>query len=177
MPEDVAWEARSIAFHDPTRNDLKSDNYKISIDCPLPDMFANEYRQILLQEQVPDTDQYDEANYTVWRSEAHHIRQYLERTFGKVNRARVAVTPPGGELAWHIDTDTSVMCRVQIGVNVNDCEFQFNRKGDEESFRMEPNELWFINTGWEHRVVNHSPTAARVVVIAGVLHEDLKHLL
>ena len=76
----------------------------------------------------------------------------------------------------HIDTDTSVMCRVQIGVEVGESEFQFNRRNKIESFTMEPNELWFINVGWNHRVVNHSSDKPRIVIISGVLHENLESL-
>lgn len=176
VPDAVIDEARQIAYADATRNDLRSDNYKISVDCPLPDLFSQEYRQILLQEQVPDTDSHDEANYTVWSDTCPEIRKYMESTFGAVNRTRVTVLAPGEELSWHIDTDTSVMCRVQIGVEVEGSEFQFNRKGKVESFIMDPKELWFINVGWSHRVVNFSDKP-RIVIIAGVLHKNLEPLL
>ena len=145
VPDAVLEEARQIAYADASRNDLRTDKYKISVDCPLPDLFSQEYRQILLQEQVPDTDTHDEANYTVWSDTCPQIQQYMESIFGYVNRTRVTVLAPGEELDWHIDTDTSVMCRVQIGVDVDGSEFQFNRKGKIESFIMDPKELWFIN--------------------------------
>lgn len=176
VPNDVLEEARQIAYADVTRNDLKTDKYKISVDCPLPTLFSQEYRQILLQEQVPYTDTHDEANYAVWADTCPVIEKYMESTFGAVNRTRVTVLAPGEELDWHIDTDTSVMCRVQIGVDVDGSEFQFNRKGKIEKFIMDPNELWFINVGWSHRVVNYSDTP-RIVIIAGVLYENLQPLL
>jgi hypothetical protein len=176
VPDAVLEEARQIAYADASRNDLRTDKYKISVDCPLPDLFSQEYRQILLQEQVPDTDTHDEANYTVWSDTCPQIQQYMESIFGAVNRTRVTVLASGEELDWHIDTDTSVMCRVQIGVDVDGSEFQFNRKGKIESFIMDPKELWFINVGWSHRVVNYSDTP-RIVIIAGVLHENLDALL
>ena len=31
--------------------------------------------------------------------------------------------------------------------------FQFKRKGVVEEFKMKPGEMWFINTGWAHRVL------------------------
>ena len=177
VPQSVLDEARSIIYADATRNDLKTENYKISVECPLPDLFSQQYRQVLLQEQVPDTDSYDESNYTVWTDGCEEIKNYMEMMFGEVNRTRVTILPAGEELDWHIDTDTSVMCRVQIGVEVGESEFQFNRRNKIESFTMEPNELWFINVGWGHRVVNHSSDTPRIVIIAGVLHENLESLL
>lgn len=177
VPDIVTEEARRIIYEDATRNDLRTEKYQISIECPLPDLFSAKYRQVLLQEQVPDTDPQDESNYSVWTDGCEEIRAYMESVFGKVNRTRVTILPPGEELDWHIDTDTSVMCRVQIGVEVDGSEFQFNRKNNIESFTMNPNELWFINVGWTHRVVNHSPDKYRIVIIAGVLHEDLAPLL
>ena len=169
--------AKKIALDDPTRNDVRGDAYQISNECPLPDMFSVGYRQVLLQNLEPDADPYDEKKYTMWSEESEPIREYFEDKFGYVSRARIAITPPGGELAWHIDTDTSVLCRVQIGVRVADSVFEFNRRGTIESFTMDVNELWFINVGWNHRVLNNSPTEPRIVVIAGVLYDNLKHLL
>ena len=52
------------------------------------------------------------------------------------------------ELNWHIDSDTSVMCRAQICLNDNDSVFQSKRKGVVEEFKMKTGEMWFINTGW-----------------------------
>ena len=44
-------------------------------------------------------------------------------------------------------------CRAQICLNENDSVFEFKRKGVVESFTMKPGEMWFINTGWAHRVI------------------------
>jgi len=177
VPQDVLDEARQIIYANALRNDLKTERYEISVDCPLPDLFSQTYRQVLLQEKTPDTDAYDEANYTVWDNDCDKIRNYLESTFGKVNRTRVSILPPGEELDWHIDTDTSVMCRIQICVEAGDAEFQFNRKNTIESFVMSPGEMWFVNVGWNHRVINPSSDKHRISIVAGVLYEDLKALL
>ena len=57
------------------------------------------------------------------------IKKYLEDNFGEVYRARISVMPPGHELFWHIDTDTSVLCRMQLAIRAEGSEFQFrNRK-------------------------------------------------
>ena len=71
---------------------------------------------------------------------------------------------------WHIDQDTSVICRAQLCLNENDSVFQFNRKGKIEEFSMKPGEIWFINTGWSHRVVTN--TKLRRSAIFGFDYKD-----
>ncbi|MFP3345810.1 hypothetical protein R0J87_25335, partial [Halomonas sp. SIMBA_159] len=74
------------------------------------------YRQVLLQQQTPETDPDIEQNYQQWISGTEKTQQFMTETFGTVCRSRIAVTPPGQSLEWHIDTDTSVLCRIQIGL-------------------------------------------------------------
>ena len=58
------------------------------------------------------------------------------------------------EIKWHIDTDTSVACRAQICLGVNDRVFQFKDSTGIHELKMRPGELCFINTGWNHRVIS-----------------------
>ena len=174
-PPEVIEEIRHLAFDDPERNDMRGPRYEISNNCPLTDMFGSQYRHVLLQDYV-DGDDTDEINYTQWRDECPETRKHLEATYGTTYRARVAVTPPGSELDWHIDTDPSVICRIQLGIDVVDSTFEFNRRGNHESFTMETGEWWFINVGWKHRVVNNSDRP-RVVVIAGVHYANIEGLM
>jgi hypothetical protein len=170
---EVMEEARGIAFSD-APSDLGTANYKISMDCPVTDMVPTDYKLILLQTQEPESDQEGEINYTVWKDGTAAIRDYLESMFGTVYQTRITVTPPGGEITWHIDLNTSIICRVQIGVDMVNSEFQFKRRGEVESLWIDDGETWFLNTGWSHRVLNHSTTESRVVIITEVLYKDLK---
>lgn len=130
-------------------NDLGSDAYNISQHCDVNNVFIDTgYRQILLQERQDDVDTADEHAYTKYNEDV------TIPWFNQVYRLRISEMAPGHEMNWHIDTDTSVMCRAQICLNENDSIFQFKRRGEIEQFTMKPGEMWFINTGWLHRVVS-----------------------
>lgn len=173
VPDTVVMDILNLAVL-MDRNDLGTDRYQISQSCPLVPMFGPTYRQILLQKLQEGADVHDEHGYTEWVPEASGtiLQRYLEREFGQVYRTRISVMPEDHELGWHIDTDTSVLCRIQIAAKPADSLFEFNRKGVIESIKMNPNESWFINVGWNHRVV--SANAVRVVLIAGVDYVDLE---
>jgi hypothetical protein len=172
VPELVLAEARQIAFSD-AASDLGTETYKISMDCPVTDMVPTDYKLLLLQTQADD-DEDNEINYSVWKDGTAEIRDYLESMFGTVYQTRITVTPPGGEINWHIDLNTSIICRVQVGVDMVNSEFQFKRRGEVESLWIDDGETWFLNTGWSHRVLNRSTTESRVVIITEVLYDDLK---
>ena len=59
----------------------------------------------------------DETLYTEWRDDIDctEIKKYFDNLYGegKYYRARISVMAPGHELNWHIDTDTSILCRTQ----------------------------------------------------------------
>lgn len=132
-------------------NDLGSDAYNISQHCDVNNVFIDTgYRQILIQERESEVDTADEHMYTKYNEDV------TIPGFNQIYRLRISEMAPGNEMNWHIDTDTSVMCRAQICLNDNDSVFQFKRRGVIEEFLMAPGEIWFINTGWLHRVVSGS---------------------
>lgn len=136
-----------------TGNDLGTDTYNISQQCDVNNVFIDAgYRQILIQERENDIATADEHDYTRYNEDVKIP------FFNQIYRLRISEMSPGHEMNWHIDTDTSVMCRAQICLNENDSVFQFNRKGKIEEFTMKPGEMWFINTGWSHRVVSNTKT-------------------
>ena len=64
------------------------------------------------------------------------------------------------------------MCRAQICLNENDSVFEFRgRDGTIHSFQMEVGDLWFINTGWNHRVI--SGTTLRRTAIFSFHFDDI----
>lgn len=132
-------------------NDLGSDAYNISQHCDVNSVFIDKgYRQILIQERKHNVDTADEHEYTEYNEDVSIP------FFNRVYRLRISEMIPGHEMNWHIDTDTSVMCRAQICLNDNNSIFQFKRRGVVEEFQMKRGEMWFINTGWLHRVVSRN---------------------
>lgn len=143
-----------------SKNDIGGDNYGISQNCNYEKVFnvADQYRQILLQKrpefcQVRDVDEYLymhwDANYKLrW------TKEMLSRYFHNVYRFRMSEMKGDHELNWHIDADTSVICRAQICLQESDSVIEFKDKNGLHQLRMKPGEMWFINTGWNHRVVN-----------------------
>jgi hypothetical protein len=176
VPTEVIEEILAIA-NTYTSNDLGGDNYQISQHCDVKTAFtaSEAYRQILLQECVsPDANVIDEENYTNWRTDlaVSNIRSYLETTFKHPVRTRISIMPPGHDLNWHIDTDTSVLCRVQVAAQSSGSEFQFRTKQGHSSLTMIPGNSYFVNTGWTHRVVN-TTNDVRIVLIFGVLFNNI----
>ena len=159
VPKQVMSEIERI-IKDIQTDDLGTDNYQISNSYDLCNAFnaMGGYRQILLQRCTEEgVDVNEETNYNDWRddTDVSVIKKYLEDNFGEVYRARISVMPPGHELFWHIDTDTSVLCRMQLAIRAEGSEFQFrNRIEGERSLVMENGNAYFVNTGWSHRVVN-----------------------
>jgi len=174
VPSSVIDEIRKIALNY-QGNDLVDSRHPISVNSKIAQSFKSErgYKQILLQKHTGD-ESIEESQYTEWFDdlETKEIQKFLTETFGKVFRARISITPPGEELPWHIDTDTSKMCRIQICVQDKESYFEFNVRGTETSNRMKEGELYFINTGWTHRIRNVSDSD-RIVLLAGVYFNDV----
>lgn len=155
-------------------NDLGSDAYEISSLCNYKDVFNAEhnYRQILLQTKLEKNSQpTDEYAYSVWDKRVDKkLIKHLEFLFGKIFRFRISVMNKDHHLNWHIDTDTSVICRAQICLNENDSSFEFNIKGKKFELLTNPGDVYFINTGWPHRVVTRKKD--RIVAIFGFKFEN-----
>ena len=158
-----------------TGNDLGGDNYQLSQHCDVKNVFTSSetYKQIILQECTAE-DTIDETNYMHWRNDISTtaIENYLTTAFVKPYRARISVMHGGNELNYHIDTDTSVLCRVQIPAQTTGSLFQWKTKTEEVSLTMKLGEAYFVNTGWLHRVIN--PTdSIRVVLLFGVDYKNI----
>tara|TARA_R110000868_G_scaffold52067_1_gene164747 strand:- start:2594 stop:3244 length:651 start_codon:yes stop_codon:yes gene_type:complete len=161
-----------------TRNDIGGDNYGISQNCNYEEVFnvSDKYRQILLQKKIEDSsDDVNEYLYTNW--DPNHNLRYtmptINRLFDNVYRFRMSEMKGDHELNWHIDADTSVICRAQICLKESDSTLEFKDKAGIHQLRMYPGEVWFINTGWNHRVVNGG--AVRRSAIFGFHFNDLKN--
>lgn len=160
-----------------TGNDIGGDSYGISKNCNYEEVFhvANNYRQILLQKKIESSsDDVNEYLYTRWdpNYNLRYTKPTLDELFHNVYRFRMSEMKGDHELNWHIDSDTSVMCRAQICLNKNDSVLEFRDKEGIHQLHMNPGEIWFINTGWNHRVVNGN--TLRRSAILGFHFEDLK---
>lgn len=161
-------------------NDLGSNLYEISKYCDFEKVFnANKnYRQVLLQSSIGDQNEnsMNEYLYSKWISEydVTEIRKELNLLFNNVYRFRLSEMAEGHELNWHIDTDPGVIARAQICLSHNQSSFQFSRRGAEESYGMDVGGIYFVNTGWSHRVVNRD--SLRRVAIFGFKLEEFKNL-
>lgn len=151
------------------QNDLGGDTYDISKHCNFEQTFnatSQNYRQIILQTKQPgDQSQTNEYSYTQWVDHAPPgLIEYVNSAFGKVYRFRLSVMAPGHELNWHIDADPSVICRAQICLNQTDSVLEFRTKTSIQTLRMNVGDIYFINTGWSHRVVNTADSTRRVSI-------------
>lgn len=143
-----------------TNNDIGGDNYTISSNCNYEEVFnvGNTYRQILLQlndNETPST--VNEYEYNQWSTNYNltSTKRDLNLLFNNVYRFRLSEMQSNHLMNWHIDADTSIICRAQICLNANNSIYEAKDKSDYYSLQMKVGEVWFINTGWPHRVVNN----------------------
>jgi hypothetical protein len=150
-------------------NDIGGDRYSISntIDyAKTHGIKESGYRQILLQGKQ-DGKNYETAVekqvfteneflYERWLTDQYNLTSTISDIasyFKAVYRFRISETYPNYEIPWHIDTNTSVACRAQICITDDDSIFEFKTRTGIHNLSMKPGELWFINTGWNHRVL------------------------
>jgi hypothetical protein len=158
---------------DHTQNDLGSDNYQISQHCKFNEVFntGEQYRQILLQKKQDVEEQVNEYAYTKWDPIIPLVcLTDLGKYFSTTYRFRLSEMASNHSLNWHIDADTSVICRAQICLNETDSTYEVKDKDSEYKLTMKPGEIWFINTGWTHRVVTRNDM--RRVAIFGFHFND-----
>jgi hypothetical protein len=171
---ELAVEELKQILYDNQQNDLGADYYGISQNVN-PELFnfSDKYRQVLLQRKADDYDGPDvsEYAYTEWVDPPLFTMLDLEKYFKNIYRFRLAEMYPGHELNWHIDSDTSVICRAQICLEYSDSTLEFKTREGEYRLTMLPGEIWFINTGWSHRAV--SCDKPKRSAIFGFHYEDL----
>jgi hypothetical protein len=162
------------------QDDLGGDLYEVSKYCESVENFKQgvdtNYRQIVLQKLPEGREQImNETLYTEWRDDidCQIIKNYFDTLYGEGNyyRARISVMAPSHELNWHIDTDTSILCRTQTVVQSSSSFFETKTRQGIQSNVMEEGKTYFINQGWSHRVVNKG--GWRIVVIVGVLFDNI----
>jgi hypothetical protein len=157
---------------------IGGDNYEIAKTIDVSKTFnvdKDNYKQFLIQTHLGE--QASEFDYTEWVAGSDVLKDFLLTHFNAVYRSRISLMKPDHIIPWHIDTDPSVVCRAQICVSTGNNTFDFETKSGIESLKMQPGKMYFINTGWKHRVINGE--SDRIVLIFAFKFEDLKnnHLL
>lgn len=171
VPLDVMEDLKNLTSVLPSST-IGGDNYQIAKHIDIESVFnasTDQYRQILLQSYV--TDQKSEFDYSVWEPGTDLIQSFLRKYFKKIYRLRISITQPNHTIPWHIDTDTSVVCRAQICIDIGNNQFNFKTKDGIETLTMTQGNMYFINTGWSHQVINFDKT--RLVAIFAFKFEDL----
>ena len=127
-----------------------SEQYPLSKDHPLKTEFGEDYLHHLLQH--PATDGLDWRDYTV---SADPLVDALQAALGGMlfYRARLSKLPSRGTVPWHIDTDTSVTCRLQFMIQGTSV-WSIRRDGTEIEQRLNVGVIWFCNSGFSHQIVN-----------------------
>jgi hypothetical protein len=171
ITQTMADEALALARHLPDLNDIEDGKYCATQLMPLCRMKPARYRQILLQELAPESSErakFFDNGYTNWNARADDLSlcRWLKGHFATVWRCRIAELPAGSEIPWHIDTNTSVACRVTVNVSPVANRFEIDRKGEVEVRYLEPLSVYFTNTGFKHRVVNENSEARTSVLFS-----------
>ena len=178
MPEEIIEEFNSIYEHFSEINFLKDkENYEIKDKCELVGMIPEKFQHILLQNKDENLDSNNlmmELKYTKFTEHCtQKAKDWLNKTFSGLYRARISVLHPGDLFDWHIDTNTSVACRVSCSLNNDDSTFEVKRRGVVDSNKFKVGECWFTNTGWPHRVYNNSDKI-RINLLFGIDYERIK---
>jgi hypothetical protein len=163
-------ELRKI-YLDTDSNDIGTSEYDITetIDCKnTHNVLLSKYRQILMQGKDSAQEMTSaiaiegrvfieaESKYSNWMVDKYTLTNTMSdmsQYFTNVCRFRLSETQADHSITWHIDTNTSVMCRGQICLTEDDSLFEFKDRSGVHQLNMKVGELWFINTGWNHRVV------------------------
>lgn len=160
----VVWELNTI-IDQWRHNDIGGDNYAITNSTSYDKSFGisktdSTYRQILLQENKTGIEDVDEFRYSTWNGKyfIRYCRNKLDEHFSNTYRFRLSEMSGHHEIKWHIDTCTSVACRAQLCLSDDDSIFEFKTKDGIHQLKMQKGEIWFINTGWNHRVVSGHDT-------------------
>ena len=177
MPNEIIEEFNNIYYNFSEVNFLKDkENYEIKDKCELVSMIPEKFQHILLQnkdENMEADDLMMELKYTKFTEHCtQKAKDWLNETFPGLYRARISVLHPGDLFDWHIDTNTSVACRVSCSLNNDDSTFEVKRRCMVDSNKFKVGECWFTNTGWPHRVFNNSDKI-RINLLFGIDHKNI----
>lgn len=174
ISEEAIAEMNNILNGSPKRNDLGEYLYAISGTTNFHEALgvppSDKYRQILLQrdpnstEFIDKVDEYVYTDWATWEFNLEHTIESMAKFFHRHYRFRAVEMMGSEEIGWHIDTDTSVGCRGQVCLNDNDSIMEFKDRNGVHQLNMKRGEVWFINTGWPHRVLSGKDTRRNAIL-------------
>lgn len=170
VPQEVIQELLDLVNTN-KRNDLDRKAF-LNQNEEFVGYLGERYRQIYLQE--PASEGCGEEGYTEWNGLAPKTQKYMESILDGVCRARISITPVDFASHWHIDTDTSVLCRAQLIVQSDGCGLEFNRRNNKSFCDFKEGNVYFINVGWSHRLVNPSKDVPKISIVFGIKYKDIE---
>lgn len=151
-------------------NDINQSTYTVSQKfSSILKSFPEDYIQIMLQSYK--NEGLVETDYCLPKHTA--ITDILSRYISDFYRARIAVLHPGETIDYHIDTNTNQMCRVQFPIQATQHWYIKRNTGEVEEKILNPGEIWFVNTGFAHKVVNEEGID-RITVLLGCKYEHIQ---
>ena len=165
MPDEILLGFRD--FHRVNRNNnILSDAIRQrsarNLETEAAAYLSENYAQIELQTVPGDADPNIRTNY-IEPCDSKLVGQ-LETLVGACYRTRISTLKPGGRISRHIDDPRQlrVICILE-----GQHEFALYENNKTHWLLMEPGELWFVNTAWEHEVNNPGNTD-RVALLANL---------
>lgn len=109
--------------------------------------------------QYPEYNQYDDPDYFFTETDYTHAKpefttgiEAIEKTIGnRCYRLRYSTLEPGAVLDWHMDQPT--LDRFIIVLSGKQ-RYEVIKRGEPHHIVQEPGDVWYINSSWEHRVLN-----------------------
>lgn len=114
--------------------------------------YIKNYRQFDIHIKDETSEFGDERDYSKFYAAFEPAMQELTDTLQSILwRCRYATIEPNDILGWHVDQPTlDRFCVVLEGEQM----FEIKDRKKIHSQRMLPGQIWFINSSWEHRVIN-----------------------
>lgn len=178
MPQEVIDELLQSYEDNPNNNDVFRTEYVVRNICAMTEHPPKAFFSMFYQELDPSTDDtsFIETRYKLWNDvlgpESATVK-WMNETFPNAFRSRLSVLQPGTGFDWHIDTNTSVACRVTCVLRNPDSKFEINRRGEIETMQAEVGDCIFTNTGWTHRVYNDT-NESRINFLFSIEYKDIE---
>lgn len=114
--------------------------------------YLKDYHQYDIQFQGEEAEYGDERDYHMFREDFKpHLEEIVQNIGTLIYRTRYATIENNDTLDWHIDQPHHDRF---IIVLQGEQEFQIKVRKKIMSQTMKVGDIWFINSSWEHRVIN-----------------------
>jgi len=114
--------------------------------------YLKDYHQYDIQFQGTEVEHGDERDYHMF---SEHFKPHLEEIVmsmgALIYRTRYATIENNDTLDWHVDQPHHDRFVVILQ---GEQRFEIKNRGKIVPQTMKPGDIWFINSSWEHRVIN-----------------------